>query len=359
MMCIRVAQPALAHERISINVNETISDTLAADETVTYLFRAPLTQDIIIHYEAASTVWYRYVVNNLIPTDMTAQITPIPVGDGSDSPTTRTVIIPAYELENVETEPTSGERLIEFTLIRVGDTESSYSFSAYTVSPTAIHGNEPQQIVPSADAPFQVLSVESDFAQSFSVQAEETANDGAFMWVAYLTKRPNNITIYEETTPILPPNVDTAYADNGVIRSMQLFYVGGNHFRIVIKASESYMLNYTPLVPIVLTQSQTVTLSYETPVQLLSFYAPDSSSVTLDAAVIQGEGVAIWLYEGELFRDGLYLGDSNPNPNVPVGDLANTLTVPVQADGQMTLVMQVPPVIDKSLISVDIQLIGN
>lgn len=350
-------------QEISLELNETVAGKLEEGEQVTYKFEIPVTQDVLVTYEADYVILSGYSVTIVTSDDETTDMLPMAGGGGSDDPVTRHFIIPAYRLPHVSTEiPEDMRREVTLTLGRPLEGTATYTMSVFPIEPRRMSVAGPMSIVPWESEAIQVMVIEQRLQDPFTVEIEALDDDGVFLWVANV---PSIWQAFETITasqePLIAPEfVDAARLDNNIssIQEMTLFYAGDENFRLVIHAAEPYTVHYLQhtYTPLLEAQPQLVSATYQLPMQFLQFDAHVADSIIFTARLIEGTGAVVRLYEeGNVdLPETLILGDAALNTDTVFPDRA-TLTVPITQDGQMTVVVQIPNEFDRSAIQVEIE----
>jgi len=195
--------------------------------------------------------------------------------------------------------------------------------------------------------------------QPFSIQVQADDADDVYLWTA-------NIPEYRLSTAEIPESdtrlVDPVLIDFGIIEeeaelsNVRLYYVGLDTFYLVILADAPYTLSYVPLAYTTPAESetQTITLSPQSPVQLLRITEDAMPQVMIAAEIIEGTGLSIQAKEngaGPAAMQSVVLGETGRTDTI--FPLNGMVSVPVTLDGEITVVVNIPTTFTQGPVIVD------
>ncbi|MBI1280334.1 MAG: hypothetical protein GC179_19585 [Anaerolineaceae bacterium] len=286
--------------------DETVSGQLRGKgEKVTYTFDMPIDQDIVFEYRANKLVFTTYCIFTG-ETQPDADHCSAYGGSGGDRPVNGFDIIPTTGQEGQHA---------TITLIGVLDGASTYQITAHTITPQLIKLGKDVDGMPSGSQPFQTYTLETDPQIPFTVEIEDEAADGNFLWAAYQPFAYEAARISPQKLLPLPMLVDWANGSNGAgINQLEVLYLGGNTFRILAQASMRYKLHTSSINLPTLNENATLNLSvsYRKPLLVTRLNIQPSETAQVTFTVTNGKGAIGRVYEeGNLVDEGLTLGRSD------------------------------------------------
>ncbi len=283
--------------------NKTISGQLRGKgEEVTYALDIPIDQDVIVEYRANKLVFsYQCVfTDESVPDDEHCSNYG---GSGGERPVT------SYDL--ITTLGQKGQHAT-VTLVRVLDGASTYQITAYPITPQAITLGNSINGTPIDSHPYQIYAMDADPTAPFTVDVEDEADDGNFLWAAY---QPFTFESFPEVEKqlLMPNYIDGASSDNGAVGVNQLhvYYLGGRTFHVLVRSPQSYVLNSTIVDLPVLNEGHTanLTVSYRKPILVTQLNIQPGEQAQVNFNVTVRKGAIVRVYEvGNLIDKGLTLG---------------------------------------------------
>lgn len=313
--------------------NKLISGQLRGNnERVTYTFDIPSDQDIFFEYRANKLVFSTYCIfaGDSQPDD--SQCSPYG-GNGNDRPIVGSGFIP--------TNGQAGQKAT-ITLIRVRDGASNYQLNAYTITPQAIKLGENVDGIATDNQPYQTYTLETDPQIPFSVEIEDEAADGHFLWAAHQPFAYAPTLISSQQLP-MPAYIDGARSANGAtgINQLAIYYLGGNSFRVLVQSTKPYYVNSSNIDLPNLSENQSANLSvnYRRPLLVTKLDIQPDETAQVNFKVTGGKGAIVRVYEeGSLFDKGLSLGWTGVDR--PIFNLAGNLQR--KAVKALYVVVQIP-----------------
>ena len=323
---------------IPLTLGETTSGNLAPGEGITYTFDVPAGQDVVVTYDSTLVV---------MPSSCTI-VTPVSSGEGEttcssggggggDGPVSYLNLFPGSDDAGVQL-------TIELSLNRPESLEgmASFELTASPVAPQSMTWDD-MEVTPQDDQPYQVLTFDAALDAPFTVEIEDGADDGSFLWVAYQQPYRSPAWTPSETHLPIPLALDDASGgeDATGLTEMWLYYLGAETFRLLVGATEPYVVHAVtmPEYDLVEGETVTVTMSYRAPLALVRLGADEDTSVALDAQVTEGLGAVLAAYNADTpFGNFAMLGVDASGTTMP---LAGTLDTTAGPDGTVVSV-QVP-----------------
>lgn len=351
----------LAQETSALVIGESVTGTVEQGQPVTFTLELPLTQDVILALEADAVVLAPYSVTTSTPEETVTERVE-QGGGGGDGAVATHQLIPAYILPDDETEPPADvSRAVEVTLTRPLNGTANFTLTAYAIDPLRIDpaASEPLEIEPTENVPFQVMLIDAPFDQPFAVQIEDLDEDGMFLWAAYVPEMTQAFDpLSESDTPLPTPVIlDKGFVQDAVegLQELEIYYSGQSTFRVVVESDSPYTLRYQPLEyqPLAEAETQSLTLSYQRPVQLLRFNANEGDMISF-TAILDGQGAFVSLFQGEAGATGtsINLGESvTRETSFPT---ATTVIVPITATGPVTVFVRIPLVFSRDTVTVEL-----
>ncbi|MCC6802179.1 MAG: hypothetical protein IT319_04770, partial [Anaerolineae bacterium] len=261
------AAPLWAQEALPLTAGETVNSRLEGSSFAVYTFAIPAGEDAVVALNADHAVLPNYCVS--IPGEA-AECTRW--GGGGDGAIAITFVIPSRDTM----------QQVVLRLNRPISGAAQYTLSLYTLAaqPFALEAAFAGQ--PAANAPFQLYALEADPAAPFSVTAV-ASDDDSFLWAAFEPYKLQPGFASENQLPI-PIEVDQASTDvSGGLRRLQLYYLGGDAFRVLVQADAAYSLASTPITitPLGAAQAMTVSLSYRQPLTVVRLASADAVAFSL------------------------------------------------------------------------------
>ncbi|MBN1563840.1 MAG: hypothetical protein JXA10_08370 [Anaerolineae bacterium] len=334
---------------VPLSFYKTMTGTLQpGEETARYTFEVPVNQDVVVAFEADKFIMDRHCVRITTPTTEQEDC-PFEGGGGGDAPISQTLVIPA-------TNQPETRQTVEFWLVRPVSLEgpATYQFTAYPVTPQPLTPKQRMDAILTPTVPYQMYMLEADQNQPFTIQIEDAAADGDFMWAAYQPYLPylgEQLTLSEDRQLVLQWVDGTQRDDNlNGIAQLYLYYLGGNDFRVFVKSTGDYSVVFTP------SQAQTlaenlmglVTVTYQDPMQTIRLDTSQGDVVTIDLKVVEGTGARVSVYTegGEWQGHYSILGPNNITDTV--NPLFDTIEHTVTIDSDVIVIVQIPPVFTRS-----------
>lgn len=342
-----------AQDTQALALNETVTGTVEGSSTVNYSVEILRSQDVLIVYESGGTILVDHNVTAITPTETIVEYDTEMGGGGGDSPTFRTILIPGFAPADSAANTTDDERrVIDIRVIRPLNSPAEYALTVYTLDPPVISATEPLSVQPEDHLPVQVFAINAALRQPFTVQAQVDDAPATYLWNANIPEYwlPEEEITASDIRLVDPYSIDFASrpdAETGII-AMQLFYSGQDVFHLVIRAQAPYTLNFTSLSYEMMAQGAplTVTVSPQMPLRLLRFTAAEASQVVFNARVLDGVGARLRAREDspipdlDLTGEFLSLGETGRNNTVEA--LEGRLLIPINGEGQITVIVQVP-----------------
>ncbi len=300
-----LAQVDTTHSVITkpVPFNKTISGQLRGkSERVTFTFDIPIDQDIVFEYRANKLVFSTYCIftGESQPDDNQCSNYG---GSGGDRPVTGFDVIPTNRQEGQHA---------TITLIRVLDGASSYQITAYTVTPQSINIDSDVAGIPDDVQPYKTYIMDTDPHIPFTVEIEDNETDGNFLWVAYQPFAYKTTLISQQSLP-LPVRIDGASGSTGAIgiKQLELHYLGGRTFRVLVQSSKSYKLYASSIASPSLNENHTInlTVDYRKPLLVTQLNIQAGETAQVNFNVSNGKGAIVRVYEqGSFFDESLSLG---------------------------------------------------
>lgn len=333
------AAPLWAQEALPLTAGETVNGQLEGSSFAVYTFAIPAGEDAVVALNADHVVLPNYCVS--IP-GAAAECTSW--GGGGDGAIAITFVIPARDIM----------QQVVLRLNRPITGAAQYTLSLYTLAAQTVTVGETFARQPATDAPFQLYALQADPAAPFSVTAVASDNDG-FLWAAFEPYKLTPGFASESQLPI-PIQVDQAATNaSGGLDRLQLYYLGGDSFRVLVQAEAAYTLESTPvaITPLGAAQAMTVRLSYRQPLTVVRLASADAGAVVLNVEVTSGDGAFLWLYRQEQdYPDTRALGISvDGKTELPP---AMTLDLPASAADQLVAV-QIPFIHTRDAVVVSVE----
>jgi hypothetical protein len=152
-------------------------------------------------------------------------------------------------------------------------------------------------------------------------------------------------------------DVSSRDADSAGIERLYLYYLGDNTFRVLIKAIDSYVMHPAALKLQTLDDHEALelTVSYQIPLQVARIDASASDVVDIYSEIIDGEGALVAVYGlNDVGSEGIALGKSNSTGRV--FPLSGIIEHPVDSDGSLYVVVQIPYEFTRSRTTVELQI---
>ncbi len=323
-----------------LDVNTAVTGLLReGGASMTYTFVVPTDQDVVVALSSDKTVLEGYCLRE-------SSVCSPGGGGGGDSPTALSTLIPAN----------GTEQTVDLTVTRPLDGDASFRLAAYALAAQALPFGDIVPVQPLAGHPYRVYALQSDPALPFTVEAEDAADSGAFLWAAYQPYTPNAVKLSDKRLP-MPEYVDGALRGNSGagVRNAALYYLGGNQFRLLVASNTRYTLHAAALQlqPLEAGQKLPVTVSYREPLRVLRLNTAADSSARITARVTAGTGALLMTYTRDLpYGDGLALG-ADGRAGVPF-PLSGTINNASGGDGGLLVVVQIPFEFSRGQVTVEI-----
>lgn len=340
------SQPLLAQPAtLPLTFGQTVSGQLRGkDESLTYRVEVPEDQDVVFAYRTTkyvSSTSCFYIDGESANADNCRS----QGGGGGDSPLSL--------IEYIATHGKVGQEAT-LTIGRPIDGPVSFQLTAYAVTPQTVELSGSITGKRSAQNRFQVYTLETDPTLPFTVNIEDEAEDGRYLWGAY---QPY---LYEvapatETQRIKPLYIDGAsIGDHPTFTSrLYAFYLGGNTFRVLVEPDKNYILNTNSALLPTLSENQTINMSvsYRQPIWAVRLEGAASKYVKANFSVTSGTGAIARLYQaGNLVDQSVYLGTNlRTNTSSP---LSSTLEIISEKD--VYVVVQIPFDFTRETVNVDV-----
>jgi hypothetical protein len=331
-------------------LNETVRGQLrGVGDNVTYRFDVPFDQDIVIALDANKFILMGYCVHVTGPSsnDDGCQKNG---GGGGDGPV-------AYWFDIPATNRPDTRQTIELTLTRPLDGTARYQLKAYPLTPQPLTLGQSIEVRSAASQGYHVYTLDADPTQPFTIQIEDAAVDGDFLWVAHQPYLADPATLAEDRQ-LFPQRLDGAERASNPkgIQWLELYYLGGNVFRVVVYSGGSYSLYATPLLVQSLPENSTlmVTISYRTPLQVVRLDTRRGDVANIRFRVIAGTGALVGIYtQGNLVGNSLALGTKSVTGSL--FPLDGTIQRAVDTDSDLYVVVQVPYEFTRSQVRVQME----
>jgi hypothetical protein len=317
------------------------------DETA-YRFDMPQNQDVMVVLDADAVILPHYCIHTA--EGNVRQDCPSYGGSGSDQPVLRQLYIAG------DADPDTHQR-VDLTLTRPLGGEANYRLDVYPLARQPLTLGTDIAWQPSAEQPdrmqygagvqygadhFQVYALQADPTLPFTVEIEDVAEDGSFLWAAH---EPYQVDFSSGSSERLFTSRTLDGASNDTVRGVQalsLEYLGGNDFRVVVRADDAYTLHSTQLAyqPLDAGMPVSVTLSHREPIRVLRLSNATGDAVSVSVTVADGSGALVRAYTtNDPYGQGVVLGETrNPDAVFP---LDTTLEI-APSSRPIILVLQVP-----------------
>jgi hypothetical protein len=302
---------------------------LKLDDSISLSFTVPALTDMVIEVTADKVV----IVRTCVEIEGPAICPPGGGGDG-DPPTNYSMYIPSRD----------AAQTIDVSLRRPLDSEVHYQLTTHAVVAQGLGLDESRTVSgASADVPSMSYALHVNPAQPFVIQVEDTRTNGDFLWVAHEPFIDSFFTA-TETRQTFAQRIDAASRkDNpGGVGRLELYYLGGDEFRVLVTAGGKFMLNSSTL-KIQEFEPDTVlalTISYRTPLGVARLNTTESGGAKVDFKIARGvEALVGVYYEGNGMGDVLALGADNVSgPRFQLAGTVHTVT----GDRPVYAIIQLP-----------------
>ncbi len=288
--------------------NQTLSGQLRGKgEKVSFTFEVPIDQDVIFVYRTSKLVFSGYcIVSDTAPaSDDQCESEG---GSGGDRP--------INSLRMIATLGQAGQKAT-VTLTRILDGASTYQVTAYPVTPQAINLDETNTFKPIDSEPYQVYTIDADPSEPFTVEVEDEAADGNFLWAAY---QPYIYQTFPNFEKLLfnSKYIDGAISENGAAGAsrLTLYYLGGRTFHVLVQSTKSYILHAANAEVPILDKNRKIkmSVSYRQPIMVARLNVAGGEQAKVNFNVTAGTGAIVRVYEaGNPVDDGKSLGDAGAN----------------------------------------------
>ncbi len=270
-------------------------------DSTSLAFDVPAGLDMVINVTADKVVYVKVCVELNGP-----PICPPSGGGGADYPSSYTLYVPSRD----------EAQTIGLSIYRPLEGEVHYQLTTYGVVAQGLRLDESRQISSAtADAPYTSYALKLNPAQPFVIQVEDTRANGDFLWVAH---QPyiNSFFTATETRQTFAQRVDYASRDDNPtgVRGLELYYLGGDEFRVLVGAGGRFTLNSSTLrihdfAPDTILP---LTISYLTPLGVARLNTTESGGAKIDFQITQGSQVLVGgYYEGNSMGSVEALGADN------------------------------------------------
>ena len=337
--------PTLAPQSLPFDILVTgmLSDRGA--ESV-YRFELPPGQDVVVTYSADHVIVGRYCVQ-LTREDNTVEDCYAQGRGGSSDPAVNGHFFFAGEADPAVT------RTVELIFSRPLAGAASYQLFAYPLTPRPlVLGNAVSAPAPPTIQPFHSYTIEADHPTlPFTIAIEDTLADGSFLWAAYEPYKSGIITLTEAINPLALRLDGANMFDGGVLKSLDLYYLGGSTFRVLINALDRYALFSSPvdLTPLDAGDTASVTLSNRTPLKVLRLSSDAAGEILLRLNVADGAGGGVSIYTYEQYFPQTYRLFDEPESRRSV-----TFDLPDSPAGRF-VVIQIPAVHTRDPVTIEVE----
>jgi hypothetical protein len=271
-------------------------------------------------------------------------------GGGGDGPISTVFLIPATNVPDAR-------QTVELSFTRPLDGLASYQLTAYPITPQNLVLGQSILTNPATSQPYQLYALDTEPNQLFTVQIEENSVEGDFLWVAAYPPLLGKLVTLSEERQLFPQTLDFASRERNPhgITQLILYYLGGNSFRVLVKATGSYALLPTPLQVQSLDEHTefTVTVSYQVPVQIIRLDTNSGDIAEINIQVTDGTGAQVAVYpEDKVRSDYLSLGTSSMYGPFP---LSGTIECAVETDSDLVVVVHIPLEFTRSQATVKVE----
>ncbi|MEO8392597.1 MAG: hypothetical protein ABI700_06360 [Chloroflexota bacterium] len=303
---------------------------LKLGDSTTLGFTVPAGLDMVIDVTADKVV----VVSACVEIDGPPICPPGSGGGDGDFPVSRSIYVPSSD----------EAQTIDLSIQRPLDGEVHYQLTTYGVVAQGL-GLDESRTVGSAteDTPYTSYLLKVNPGQPFVIQVEDTRANGDFLWVAH---QPyiNSFFTATETRQTFAQRIDAASRKdnpNGVER-LELYYLGGDEFRVLVGAGGRFMLNSSTL-KVQQFEPDTVlalTISYRTPLGVARLNTTEAGGAKVDFQIARGVEVLVGVYyQGNSMGDVLALGADNASgPRFQLAGTVHTVT----GDRPVYAIIQLP-----------------
>jgi hypothetical protein len=171
--------------------------------------------------------------------------------------------------------------------------------------------------------PYQVYMLEADQTQPFTIQIEDEAADGDFLWAAY---------------------------------QPYLYYFGGNNFRVFVKSTGDYSVLFKPFQVQSLAENLVglVTVTYQNPMRAIRLDTTQGDVINISLEVVEGTGAQVSVYTEHDDWKGSFsiLGPSSITDTV--FPLSDTIEHAVTTDSDMVVIVQIPNEFTRSQVTMQV-----
>lgn len=324
-----------------LTFNQTVSGQLRGKgDTLTYTVDVPQDQDVIFAYRTTKYVSAKtcFFVDGGGGCAQKG-------GGGGDGPLSL--------VEYVATHGKEGQQAT-LTLERQLDESANFQLTAYAVTPQTIEMGTSTTVEHTGRDRFQVFTLESDTQTPFTVTTEDKATNGNYLWAAYQPFASADLSPTE--TPLIHPvYIDGASVGNHPTFTSRLYvyYGGGNTFRVLVEADESYILNANTAILPMLEENQTInmSISYRQPIWVAQLNTQTGDTIKVNFTVKSGTGAIGRVYQGmNQVNQGLLLGTKSANGST----FPLTGSIETVVDTEVYAVVQIPFDFTRETVNVEV-----
>jgi hypothetical protein len=334
-----------------VTEGELIGDSNGQGVRPVYRFALPEAQDLVITLEADKIVYGLYCLQTSTASS-TVEDCPGGGGSGSDRPTLSTLFFPTDD------DPAT-RQFVTLTLVRPLEGLSHYSLTPQLITPGRITLDEVSEAAPEAAELYQSYTLEIDPELPFTIEIENAEPDGEFLWVGYEPAGTSrNIGSYISEDPLPAAKyIDSAGSneDQEGLQALMLMYLGGQKFRLFVRASGDYSIHGAPVEIVMLDAEEpmSVELSYREPMKVVQLDTGHAGATTLNFEVTAGAGVLASVYTLEqAYRDLWRIGQTESgNAGTP---LTRTVELP-NTISYRTVVLQLPSESTRESVTVEVE----
>jgi len=233
-------------------------------------------------------------------------------GDG-DTPTSYMTYVPSSD--KVQT--------IDLSLYRPLDGAANYQIETFAVTPTRLGLDESRTVSDTnAKSPYASYLLNVNPAQSFVIEIEDAQGNGDFLWVAHHPFVDANFKA-SDVRQTFPQRIDAADREDNPkgVSSLELYYLGGNEFRVLVTSNGTFLLNSRSMnvQPLDAGVTLPLTISYRNPLAAVRLNVDPGDVAKVDFQIPQGSRAVAEVYqEGGSIGDSLELGyNSNQRVAAP------------------------------------------
>lgn len=334
---------------VTLIPGQTVRDSLTGgDAMLSYTIPLPRGQDVIFEFNSDAAffviICLGYQVNNGSGGGMCTQYN----DREGDNPVSLQQLISSTDL------PDRTEQ-VSISVSRHRDSAAHFNLTAYALTPRemdfdSVYG----QSLP--DQPYQSYTLTAADDTPFSVEIEEVAAGGNFLWAAYL---PKLMSEFDRSPDIgLPMVVDEAgiNGDPEGIQMLRLLYLGAETYRVLVRSGHAYALHTALAADDALPpdEPRVITASYQRPVVVIPLALNGETSAQVDLRLLDGAGASVIVQGADDVADeraGLGKDGQGDTP----APTEQSLTLALENASDAYIIVQIPAAFTRSSIRVEVR----